>query len=252
MSDVYEIENSTGFGINLINQVRMVYPSQLDALVIDFTTALGVCRKLQDIVERNYEFFHCLRNNGLELREIANLLTELGFQSEAGGAVKPKSVQSALARAAKRARNYSASNIEEAGLETASDRNRPQQTAVYGITLNQTAQKRTELLETAENRSGLQGTSEISRKLQTIESDGRQDFPCGNQTQAATANTNEFLQNVSPSAKLTRAISNSDSRKTSGAVQTFATQLLRQKREYNNGYTTKNCDRSSGTTLLDG
>lgn len=230
MSDVQDAGKRPCVVTILVNQIRVVYSSQLDALVGDFTTALGVRRKLQDILEQNYEFFNSLRNNVLELIEIANLLTELGFQSEAGGAVKAKSVQSALARAAKRARNYSTSNIIEARLETASDRNRLQQASVYGIKLHQSAQNGMELQKTATACKGLLKSTRNYKRLGQMA--GRTQPP---ETKRSLHPQNGFPQNVGPLAASNHAIGDLMKVRASGATIAFAAQLLREKKEYKNG-----------------
>jgi hypothetical protein len=191
----------------MMKQICVVYSFKLDELARDFTTSIGVRRKLQSVIERHYEFFISLREDGLKLVEIAQLLATLGLLQES--TVKAKSVQSALARAAKRA-NYRSLHTGAELHQTASDCSERRQTALNDIKLKLDDQSRVQQPQTAQRPSRSNMNTEANNETHNTASDILQPSTNRNTRAIRTAlvardGTTELDQNAERSATLGHA-----------------------------------------------
>lgn len=83
---------------DLVRVVERVYPTEIERLIATSASGLGVKATLQQVASRNAAFLAQLRHDGLQLADIAAILTELGVGRD-GKTVNAKSLQSAMARA---------------------------------------------------------------------------------------------------------------------------------------------------------
>ena len=128
-------------GEDLSDRVRLIYPQEASRLQDSLVSYLGVRRSLQWVVEQNLQFIATLRNDGLQLLEIAEVLTHFGLRAKNGGSLSEKSLQSAIARAISK-KNSSGDRRSASAVEV----EKPEDAALSAEFLQQTARYQVQVL----------------------------------------------------------------------------------------------------------